>query len=359
MFQLRFLIASPRKMSPHIFCHRDYRGQRTKPDDFHPAFNTYVCQPKGTQTSYDVMLELMQSAAANQSAQQLFTVVELFNPQTHERLKLKGDEIILRPSDLAAAQEAFNATQPASTESVNEVIPVNEDTTLGRTIGTQINFDLEAKYAAIQPDQTIHLTTLGDPTEGMLAELQSLQVDHPEAEITLIPRDPTKVGSIRTFATIKKLIHLGAILDALAANPDTQITLGDKDLGNELPSDFVNKALSLRGAVHPTLPDKTIHVDVLTHEGRAIVLGMALKPVSLGKVVSDSPSLQVSDEGVSQSPAQPSVLDRVRTEITTNGKATATQLANTLGISAQAIKDAVNIDHSGLQNKGGWISVIS
>lgn len=209
MFQLRFLIASPRKMSPHIFCHRDYRGQRTKPDDFHPTFNTYVCQPRGDKTSYDVMLELMQSAAANQSAQQLVTLVELFNPQTHERLKLKGDEIILRPSDLAAAQAAFDATQPAAPEPiglapVNDVNPVNE---------------------------------LTDPAEP--------------------------------------------------------------------------------------------------------------------------PPLPVSAEGISESPAQPSVLDRVRTEIQTNGKATAVQLANTLGISAQAIKDAVASEGSGLQNKGGWISLIS
>lgn len=196
MFQLRFLIASPRKMSPHIFCHRDYRGQRTKPDDFHPAWNTYICQPKGKQTSYDVMLELMQSAAANQSAQQLVTLVELFNPQTHERLKLQGDEIILRPSDLAAAQAAFDATQPAAPEPiglapVNDVNPVNE---------------------------------LTDPAEP---------------------------------------------------------------------------------------------------------------------------------------PAQPTVLDRVRTEIQENGKATATTLSIALNIDAADIKAAVATEGSGLQNKGGWISLIS
>lgn len=204
MFQLRFLIASPRKMSPHIFCHRDYRGQRTKPDDFHPAWNTYICQSKGKQTSYDVMLELMQSAAANQSAQQLFSLVELFNPQTHERLKLQGDEIILRPSDLAAAQEAFNATQPASTEHA--------------------------------------------------------------------PAPPVNDG-----------------------NPVT-----------EVPSPS------------PPLP-------------------------------------------VSSSPAQPSltVLERVRTEIQENGKATATTLSIALNIDAADIKAAVASEGSGLQNKGGWISLIS
>ena len=68
---------------------------------------------------------------------------------------------------------------------------------------------------------------------------------------------------------------------------------------------------------------------------------------------------------LSKSPAQPSpslpppsVLDRVRAEITTTGKATATTLANTLGISADAIKKAVASEGSGLQNKGGWISLI-
>ncbi len=205
MFQLRFLIASPRKMSPHIFCHRDYRGQRTKPDDFHPQFNTYVCQPKGTQTSYDVMLELMQNAAAHQSAQQLFPLVEIYNPQTHTRLKFKGDEIILRPSDLAAAQQAFNATKAEIMEPlVNDVNPVNVVT-------------LKAA-----PEST-------SETEN--------------------------------------------------SEPRTE-----------------NAPLSL--------------------------------------------------------------LDRVRTEITTHGKATATTLANTLGISADAIKKAVASEGSGLQNKGGWISLL-
>lgn len=277
MFQLRFLIGSPRRQSPHIFSHRDYRGQRTQQDDFHPQFNTYVCAPKGTpgtpgsRTSYDVMIELMEHSAQNQPASHLFPIIEVWNPKTRERLKLAGDEIILRPSDLAAAQEAFNATKP-----VNDVNPVNEDITLGRTIGTQINFALEAQYAAIQPGQTINLTTRADPSESTLAELQSLQVDHPEAEITMLPRDPANEGKTYVFATIKKPL------------PPTTETENSKP--------------------------KT------------------------------------------ENPA-PSVLDRVRTEIQ-NGKATATQLANTLGISADAIKKAVASEGSGLQNKGGWISLI-
>ena len=206
MFQLRFLLATPRKAAAHIFTHRDYRGQRTQQDDFHPAWNTYVCQPKGEKTSHDVMLELMLHSAQNNAASHLFPIVELWNHATNDRLKLAGDEIILRPSDLAAAQAASTATQPATPPPASkpEPPPVNDVTPV-----------------------------------------------------------------------------------------------------NEVPS--------------------------------------------------ESPSLPVS-----QSPAQPSlsVLDRVRTEIQANGKATATQLANTLGIAAAAIKDAVAAENSGLQNKGGWISLI-
>jgi hypothetical protein len=220
MFQLRFLIASPRKMSPHIFCHRDYRGQRTKPDDFHPQFNTYVCQPKGTQTSYDVMLELMQSAAAHQSAQQLFSVVELFDPQTHERLKLKGDEIILRPSDLAAAQEAFNTTQPA-------------------------------------------------------------QIGNATSTATTQPAAPEPIG-------------LAPVNDV-----------------NDAP---------LKAA-----------------------------PESTSETENSEPRTEN---------APLTVLDRVRTEIQTNGKATATTLSIALNIDAADIKAAVASEGSGLQNKGGWISLI-
>jgi hypothetical protein len=307
MFQLRFLLATPRKAAPHIFSHRDYRGQRTSPDDFHAAWNTYVCEPKGTpgqagyKSSQDVMLELMQHSAINNAASHLFPIVELWHPTTRDRIKLAGDEIILRPSDLAAAQEAFdntrvlipNAPVPPPANDVNLAVTasssadtgplvndVNEDTTLGRTIGTQINFGLQAQYTALQPDQTINLTILGDPTEGMLTELQSLQSDNPEAEITLIPRDPANEGKTYVFATIKK--------------PKTSL-------------------------------------EVIGNPG----------------------------EEICQTPPKPSlsVLDRVRAEIQTNGKATATQLANTLGISAPAIKDAVALPDSGLQNKGGWISL--
>lgn len=115
MYQLRFLIGSPRRLSPHLFSHRDYRGQRTVPDDFHPEFKTYVCQPTGSKSSYEVMQELMQHAAQHQQGSQLFPVVELYNPQTGDRLHLQGNEIILRPQDLEAAQKAFEATTPVST----------------------------------------------------------------------------------------------------------------------------------------------------------------------------------------------------------------------------------------------------
>jgi hypothetical protein len=103
MFQLRFLIGSPRRLSAHIFCHRNFRGQRTGPDDFHPEFKTFICQPSEGRTSYQLMLELMRHAADHQIGSQLFPIVELFDPETNVRAKLDGTEVILRRSDIAAA----------------------------------------------------------------------------------------------------------------------------------------------------------------------------------------------------------------------------------------------------------------
>lgn len=104
MFQLRFLIGSPRRLSAHIFCHRNFRGQRTGPDDFHPEFKTFVCQPSEGRTSYQLMLELMRHAADHQVGSQLFPIVELWDPETGVRAKLDGTEVILRRSDIDAAE---------------------------------------------------------------------------------------------------------------------------------------------------------------------------------------------------------------------------------------------------------------
>lgn len=222
MFQLRFLIGSPRKMSPHIFSHLHYRGQRTAPDDFHPSFNTYVCEPRGTpgtdgfKSSYSVMLELMQHAAQHQAGSQLFPMVELFNPLTRDRVKLAGDEIVLRPADLAAAQAAYEATQPAAPE-------------------------------------------------------------------------PT-------------------------------------------PAPPVNNVNPVNAASFTTAPESS---------------------------ESSESSAETKNSEPKTENAPLTVLERVRAEITANGKATAVQLSNTLGISAPAIKDAVASEGSGLQSKGGWISIIA
>ena len=105
MYQLRFLIGSPRRHSPHLFSHRDYRGQRTAQDDFHPDYKTFICHPTESKTSQEVMMDLLQHAAQHQAGSQLFPIVELYNPQNGDRVKLQGDEIVLRPADLKAAQE--------------------------------------------------------------------------------------------------------------------------------------------------------------------------------------------------------------------------------------------------------------
>ena len=209
MYQLRFLIATPRKMAPHVFCHREFRGQRTQQDDFHSGFNTFVCPAKGDKSSQDIMLELFQSAAAHQPNSHLFPLVELFDPETRERIKLAGNEIVLRPSDLQAAQEAISAQHPLATLAQNQI--------------------------DLTPEQS---------------------------------------------------------------------SIADAVLTETLTSNCPSSPL-------PLLPASTL-----------------------------------------------SVLDRVQTEITANGKATATQLAVTLGIDAADIKAAVSEPDSGLQNKGGWISVI-
>ena len=115
MFQLRFLIGSPRRLSAHIFCHRNFRGQRTSPDDFHPEFKTFICQPSEGRTSYQLMLELMRHAADHQVGSQLFPIVELFDPETTVRAKLDGTEVILRRSDIAAATAMMAETPPPAT----------------------------------------------------------------------------------------------------------------------------------------------------------------------------------------------------------------------------------------------------
>jgi len=115
MFQLRFLIGSPRRLSAHIFCHRNFRGQRTGPDDFHPEFKTFICQPSEGRTSYQLMLELMRHAADHQVGSQLFPIVELFDPETGVRAKLDGTEVILRRSDIDAAQAMMAEQLPPAT----------------------------------------------------------------------------------------------------------------------------------------------------------------------------------------------------------------------------------------------------
>lgn len=112
MYQLRFLIGSPRRNAPHIFNHRDYRGQRTQPDPLHPDYMTYVCAPTPTLSSHGVMLLLMENAIQHQPNSRLLPIVELYNEQTGDRLPLKGDEIVLRREDLEAAKRAVEASQP-------------------------------------------------------------------------------------------------------------------------------------------------------------------------------------------------------------------------------------------------------
>jgi hypothetical protein len=121
MFQLRFLIGSPRRLSAHIFCHRNFRGQRTGPDDFHPEFKTFICKPSEGRTSYQLMLELMRHAADHQAGSQLFPIPELYDPETGVRAKLDGTEVILRRSDIDAAQAMMADQLPTATIEANEV----------------------------------------------------------------------------------------------------------------------------------------------------------------------------------------------------------------------------------------------
>ena len=123
MFQLRFLIGSPRRLSAHIFCHRNFRGQRTSPDDFHPEFKTFICQPSEGRTSYQLMLELMRHASDHQVGSQLFPIVELFDPETNVRAKLDGTEVILRRSDIAAATAMMAEPLPPATIEQPETPP--------------------------------------------------------------------------------------------------------------------------------------------------------------------------------------------------------------------------------------------
>jgi hypothetical protein len=116
MYQLRFLIGSPRRNAPHIFNHRDYRGQRTQPDPMHPDYMTYVCEPTPSLSSHGVMLLLMENAIQHQPNSRLLPIVELYNEQTGDRLPLQGNEIVLRREDLEAAKRALEANQTTTTE---------------------------------------------------------------------------------------------------------------------------------------------------------------------------------------------------------------------------------------------------
>ena len=178
MYQLRFLIATPRKMSPHVFCHRDFRGQRTQQDDFHNGFNTFVCPAKGDKSSQDIMLELFQSAAAHQPNSHLFPIVELFDQATGDRIKLAGNEIVIRPCDLQAAQEAIGTTglgnpvkevnaqpQPPSTEQLSTPVSVldrvqSEIRTNGKATATSLALALDI-------DSTDIKAAVSEPNSGL------------------------------------------------------------------------------------------------------------------------------------------------------------------------------------------------
>lgn len=295
MFVLRFLIASPRKLSPHIFCHKDYRGQRTKQDDFHPQFNTYVCQPKGTQTSYDVMLELMQSAAAHQSAQQLFTVVELFDPETHTRMKLKGDEIILRPSDLAAAQAAISKPSPVK--------------------------DIMTKV----------LAELQEHPEGIILHFNGqFTADHS------FLRDPECQACINAYHGQSVPEQPGKVLSLTAEDrPEANYTVLKVSLGQ--------------------ISDPKSEIDSTLTRAPNVDLRPGVSPSDPSQI--SNPVKEVTDPRVPVPSSPLPLLARLISEITANGKAQATTLATTLGVPAADIKAAVAQEGSGLQNKGGWISL--
>lgn len=97
MFQLRFLIASDRRRAAVRFTHRDYRGKRTCQDDFHPDYQTFICD------SYAQFLTLFEYEQKHQARIEIFPLVELFQAETNTRLKITGNETVFLTSHLEAA----------------------------------------------------------------------------------------------------------------------------------------------------------------------------------------------------------------------------------------------------------------
>lgn len=101
MFQLRFLIASDRRRAAVRFTHRDYRGKRTCQDDFHPDYQTFICD------SYAQFLTLFEYEQKHQARIEIFPLVELFQAETNTRLKITGNETVFLTSHLEAAAKTL------------------------------------------------------------------------------------------------------------------------------------------------------------------------------------------------------------------------------------------------------------
>lgn len=172
MYQLRFLIGSPRRNAPHIFNHRDYRGQRTQPDPLHPDYMTYVCAPTPTLSSHGVMLLLMENAIQHQPNSRLLPIVELYNEQTGDRMPLNGDEIVLRREDLEAAKRAVEASQPEPPAATEQ-----------GALESMINAYKDAPNGSSVVFTT--MATLDDrqPPEKFLKALRDFSITHPAAVI--------------------------------------------------------------------------------------------------------------------------------------------------------------------------------
>lgn len=261
MYQLRFLIGSPRRNAPHIFNHRDYRGQRTQPDPLHPDYMTYVCAPTEHMSSHQVMTTLLEHANQHQRGNNLITLVELYNPQTGERAHLKGDEVVLRKSDIEAAKEAVSKAAESN------------------PIFKAMDYKLHEAYRTAAPGDKIVFSTQGKHA-ALKDILECLKKEFPEASI-----------------------------GATTIDGDTQHTdiFKPKDIFNPKP---------------PVQPDAP------------------------------------KGEDAPQPPKEQTLLDRIKAAIAENPK-TATMLSNELGVSADAIKDAVAAEGSGLINKGGWIKPLA
>jgi hypothetical protein len=165
---------------------------------------TYVCEPTEQMSSHQVMTMLLEHANQHQQGNNLITLVELYHPQTGERAHLRGDEVVLRKSDILAAEEAITKAK-----------------SLGREL---LSTALEGSQQITTPQQDAE-----SPTPEVEEQTETPKVEDP-------PQPPKQPQEQTLLARIKS---------AIAENPKTATMLSN-ELG--VSADAVKDAVAAEGS---------------------------------------------------------------------------------------------------------------